>query len=53
MADEQGRFDMEELLAHIINNALGRPLLVRTDARGVGTQTNNALTRRRSGRPPR
>ena len=43
MADEQGRFDMEELLAHIINNALGRPLLVRTDARGVGTQANNAL----------
>ena len=43
MADEQGRFDMEELLAHIINNPLDRPLLVRTDARGVGTQANNAL----------
>ena len=43
LADEKGRFDMEELLAHIINNALGRPLLVGTDARGVGTQANNAL----------
>eukprot|EP00966_Prymnesium_polylepis_P281377 6501903-Prymnesium_polylepis.1 len=25
MDDEQGRFDKPELLAHIINNALGRP----------------------------
>ena len=36
LADELGRFDQEELLAHIINNALGRPLLVKTDARDVG-----------------
>ena len=27
MDDEQGRFDKPELLAHIINNALGRPML--------------------------
>ena len=34
LADEQGRFDKQELLAHITNNALGRPILFGTDARG-------------------
>ena len=43
LADELGRFDQEELLAHIINNALGRPLLAKTDARDVGTAANNAI----------
>ena len=43
LADELGRFDQEELLAHIINKALGRPLLVKTDARDVGTAANNAI----------
>jgi hypothetical protein len=43
LADAQGRFDKEELLAHIINNALGRPLLHHDDARAVGTAANNAL----------
>ena len=44
LADEQGRFDKEELLAHIINDALGRPLLPAGKAtRDVGTAANNAL----------
>ena len=42
--DEQGRFDQEELLAHIINNALGRPLLPPgKHTRNVGTAASNAL----------
>ena len=44
LADEKGRFDKEELLAHIINNSLGRPLLPQGNAaRDIGTATNNAL----------
>ena len=47
--DEKGRFDQEELLAHIINNALGRPLLYGSDARDVGTAANNALKKGEEG----
>ena len=44
LADEKGRFDKEELLAHIINNSLGRPLLPQGNAaRDIGTAANNAL----------
>ena len=46
-ADEQGRFDKQELLAHIANNALGRPILFTTDARSVGTACKNALAKER------
>ena len=43
LADEQGWFDKEELLAHIINNALGRPLLPPgKPTRDVGTAANTA-----------
>ena len=45
MDDEQGRFDKQELLAHIINNALGRPILYSTDARTVGVAADNALAK--------
>ena len=46
MDDEQGRFDKQELLlAHIINNALGRPILYSTDARAVGVAADNALAK--------
>ena len=43
LADDQGRFDKEELLGHISNNALGRPLLPDGAARTVGEAVNNAL----------
>ena len=46
-ADEQGRFDKQELLAHIANNTLGRPILFTTDARSVGTACKNALAKER------
>ena len=45
LADEQGRFDKKELLAHIVNNLLGRPLLFRLDASAVGTAAENALAK--------
>ena len=43
LADEKGRLDKEELLGHICNNALGRPLLPDGAARDVGQAANNAV----------
>ena len=46
--DEQGRFDKEELLTHIINDALGRPLLPPgKPTRDVGTAANNAVKKQK------
>ena len=45
LADEKGRFDKQELLAHIVNHLLGRPLLFSTDARDVGRAAENALAK--------
>ena len=49
LADEQGRFDQEELLAHMfINNALGRPLLPpAVSARATSERPQATRSRRR------
>jgi hypothetical protein len=47
MDDHEGRFDKQELLAHIFNNSLGRPILFPTDVRAVGVALDNACTRQK------
>ena len=44
LADELGRFDKQEFFAHIINNALGRPLLPQGKLlRDVGVAADNTI----------
>ena len=47
MDDNEGRFGKQELLAHIFNNSLGRPILFPTDVRAVGVALDNACTRQK------
>ena len=45
LCDDQGRFAKQDLLGHIVNNALGRPILHHSDTLDVGQAADNAAAK--------
>jgi len=45
LCDDKGRFAKQDLLGHIVNNALGRPILHHSDTLDVGQAADNAAAK--------